>query len=301
MSKTLLYKDEIKTHISLLAYLAIIFATLAFAGESISLRLSAKANLSTGLIALAQCTTAGVVQIFFGAKFSKIDWKKWWPAILLSGLSGLSFYLTIRLAPVALVGLIEPLSLLPLMLAHRFIQGRVLSLKAVLSLFILVIASCATVGQWPEKVGSLAILISCIGITTTGLALVAGEVVPKEGIPSFVLAMQFVLAILSLMMYLFLGNSTLAGTSSDWETSLTIGVVIGLFVGLAVSALYYGIQHMGAFRAGIIKMTRLPIVAALGYVFINEQVSFISAITLFIVVIFAVLTAKFSSNTLVKN
>lgn len=280
----------------LFAYLAVIFATLAFAGESISLRLSAKANLSTGLIAFAQCTMAAIVQVFFGARFSLINWGKWWPAILLSGLSGLSLYLTIRLAPVALVGLIEPLSLLPLMLAHRFIQGRSLSPKSALSLLILVIASCATVGQWPEKVSLLAILISCVGIACTGLALVAGEVVPKEGIPSFVLAMQLVLTILSLIMFLVLGNSNLGGASTNWGASLAIGATIGLFVGLAVSALYYGIQHMGAFRAGIVKMVRLPIVALLGYVFINEKISLTSGITLVIVVIFAILTVSFSSN-----
>jgi drug/metabolite transporter (DMT)-like permease len=132
MLKTLLDKDKNNTYTSSLAYLAVIFAMLVFAGESVSLRLSAKANLSTGLIAFAQCSMAAIAQVFFGARFSQIDWGKWWPAILLSSLSGLSFYLTIRIAPAALVGLIEPLSLLPLMLGHRFIQGRSLSTKGIL-------------------------------------------------------------------------------------------------------------------------------------------------------------------------
>ncbi|KAF0248061.1 MAG: hypothetical protein FD167_2535 [bacterium] len=296
MPKTFSDKDQNKSYTSLLAYLAVVFAMLVFAGESISLRLSAKANLSTGLIAFAQCSVAALVQVFFGARFSQINWSKWWPAILLSGLSGLSFYLTIRIAPAALVGLIEPLSLLPLMIGHRFIQGRSLSIKSTLSLLILVIASCVTVGQWPEKIGGLAILISSVGIASTGLSLVAGEVVPKEGITSFVLAMQIVLAILSLIMFLALGSSSLAGESSNWLTGLGVGSIVGLFVGLAVSTLYYGIQHMGALHAGTIKILRLPVVAILGYVFISETVSFTSATALLIVVVFAVLTVRFSSR-----
>jgi drug/metabolite transporter (DMT)-like permease len=296
-SKTLSNKLDQTNLISLTAYLSVIFAMLVFAGESVSLRLAAKENLSTGLIAFAQCSVAGLTQIFFGARFSQIDWRKWWLPILLSCLSGLSFYLTIRIAPVALVSLIEPLSLLPLMLAHRFIQGRKLSLKAVLSLLILVIASCATVQGWPEKVSLLAILISSLAIATTGLALVAGEVVPKEGIPSFVLAMQFVLAILSLVIFFTLGGSNLAGQATEWSSSFLVGGGIGLFVGLAVSALYYGIQQMGAFRAGIIKILRLPVVALFGYILINEQINFASAICLMLVVIFAILTVTFSNKT----
>lgn len=296
MLKTLSTSDKTKNYTSLLAYLAVIFAMFIFAGESISLRLSAKANLSTGLIAFAQCTMAAIVQVFFGAKFSQINWKKWWPAILLSALSGLSFYLTIRIAPAALVGLIEPLSLVPLMIGHRFIQGRGLSTKATLCLLLLVIASCATVQGWPEQISLLAILISCVGIASTGLALVAGEVVPKEGITSFVLAMQFVLAILSLVIFLVLGGSPLAGESVNWLVGLGVGAIVGLFVGLAVSALYYGIQHMGALRAGTIKILRLPVVAVLAYIFINEQVSVVSSIALLAVIIFAILTIKFSNN-----
>jgi drug/metabolite transporter (DMT)-like permease len=160
----------------------------------------------------------------------------------------------------------------------------------------LVIASCATVQGWPEKISVLAILISCVGIASTGLALVAGEVVPKEGITSFVLAMQVVLAILSLVMFLVLGNSPLAGGSGNWLVGLTIGTAIGIFVGLAVSSLYYGIQHIGALRAGTIKILRLPVVALLAYIIINEQASFASAVALLTVIILAVLTVRFSSN-----
>ncbi len=282
-------------NITLIAYLAVVFATVVFAGESLSLRFCAKKNLPTGIIAFAQCSMAALVQLFLGARFSNINWKLWWPAIALSTLSGFSFYLTIRLAPAALVGLIEPLSLLPLMLGHRFIQGRKLFPKALISLLILVLASCATVGQWPEKITSLAIFISSIGILTTGLALIAGEVVPKEGIPAFVLAMQVVLAICSLFVNWALGSSSLAGSSGDWLLALGAGALIGLFVGLAVSSLYYGIQHLGALTAGTIKILRLPIVAFLAYIFIDEKASFFSVIALVFVVVFSVLTVKLSS------
>ncbi|MBK7994632.1 MAG: DMT family transporter [Blastocatellia bacterium] len=273
---------------------------LVFAGESISLRLAAKANFSTGLIAFAQCTMAAIIQIFFGGRFSKVSWKAWWPALTLSALSGLSFYLAIRVAPVALVGLIEPLSLLPLMFAHRFIQERKLTAKALIFLVLLVIASCATVGQWPEKLSTLAILISCVGIASTGLSLVAGEVVKKDAIPSFVLAMQTVLAILSAMLVIFLGNSSLGGQSSNWLGSLAVGAVVGLIVSLAVSSLYYGMQHLGALKAGTIKILRLPVVALFGYILINEKGSVASAIALVMVVIFSILTIRFSSNTSIK-
>jgi drug/metabolite transporter (DMT)-like permease len=287
-------------NIPLIAYLSVIFAMLVFAGESISLRLAAKANLSTGLIAFAQCAVAAIIQLFFGGKFSKINWKAWWPALMLSALSGLSFYLAIRVAPVALVGLIEPLSLLPLMFAHRFIQERKLSANALISLILLVIASCATIGQWPEKLSILAILISCVGILCTGLSLVAGEVIKKDAIASFVLAMQTVLAILSAFLVFCLGNSSLAGQSSNWIGSLVVGSAVGLIVSLAVSSLYYGMQHLGALRAGTIKILRLPVVALLGYIFINEKGSFASAIALILVVIFSILTIKFSSNTSIR-
>lgn len=287
-------KDQ--SNIPLIAYLAVIFATIVFAGESLSLRFCAKMGLPTGVIAFAQCSMAALVQIFFGARISKIDWKKWWPAIALSTLSGFSFYLTIRLAPAALVGLIEPLSLLPLMLGHRFIQGRSLYPKALISLLMLIIASCATVGQWPEKITSLAIFISSIGILTTGLALIAGEVVPKQGIPAFVLAMQVVLAICALIMNWALGGSSLAGSSNNWVLALMAGALIGLFVGLAVSSLYYGIQYLGALTAGTIKILRLPLVAFLAYIFINEPASWSSAIALVFVVIFSILTVKLSSK-----
>src|SRR5689334_18625819 len=112
---------------SVRALAAVIFSVLIFASEAVTLRTAAHYQLPTAPIAVSQCAMAGLIQFLFGARFQKIDWRRWWPALITSAFNGLAFYLAIRIAPAALVGLIEPLALVPLMLGHRFMLNKRLS------------------------------------------------------------------------------------------------------------------------------------------------------------------------------
>lgn len=277
------------------AFAAVLFAVLVLAGEAVILRTSAKYGLSMGPIAIAQCIVAGSIQFFFGARFSRIEWRNWWPALLLCNLSGLSFYIAIRIAPAALVGLIEPLSLVALMLGHRFIQQKKLTLSCTIALLLLVVASAAAVGQWPEQVGLLAILVSAVGICCSGLSLVFGEVVKPSGLPSFVLAMQATLMFCSGLVGYALESTRLAGRQGMLINSLAVGASTGLFVGLAVTALFYGVRRLGALRAGTLKILRLPTIAVLAYIVINESASLFSALALAAVVVFSILAVRLSN------
>jgi drug/metabolite transporter (DMT)-like permease len=161
---------------------------------------------------------------------------------------------------------------------------------------LLIIACAATIGQWPERITLLAIIVSSIGIICSGLALVTGEDVPAEGVPSFVLAMQTILAICAALMGFGLGGSSLSGESGQWQNGVVVGAAIGLFVGLAVSALYYGVQHLGALRAGTIRILRLPTIALFAFLIANERATFASALALGAVMLFAMLALRFSNN-----
>src|SRR5438552_1237394 len=150
--------------ISLKALGAVLVAVVIFAGEAVTLRTAGKHGLPMGPIAVAQCCVAALVQFAFGARFSRVDWRRWWPALLTSTCSGLAFYIAIRIAPAALVGPIEPLGLVPLLAGHRLLLQKRITLGCAVALSMLIIASLTTVGQWPEQVGWLAIAVSSVGI-----------------------------------------------------------------------------------------------------------------------------------------
>lgn len=285
-----------ETRAPIKAYLAIIFSVLVFATEAVSLRYAAKNQFPTAVIAVTQCTMAGLVQYFLGARFSQVDWQRWWPALLISALNGLSLYLAIRTAPAALVGLIEPLGLVPLMLGYRFILQKQLNFKTILALFMLIMACGATLKEWPEQVTLVALAISAVGILCSGISLVAGEVVPLSGIPSYVLAMQALLAVLSALIGLTL-KGVFAGHPDYFWHGVGVGVGTGLLVGLAVSALYYGMQDLGSLRAGTIKILRLPTIAVFAALFVGETATFSSMTALSAVVLFAMLAVFFSYDT----
>lgn len=293
--------QQYATSTQMRGYLLVIFSVAIFACEAVTLRYAAKYGLPTGPIAISQCVMAAAVQLFFGARFSRVDWRRWWPALITTTFNGLAFYLAIRLTPAAIVGLIEPLGLVPLMLGHRFILNKRLSLGCGLALTMLLISCITTVGQWPESITLLAILVSIVGVICSGLALVTGEAVPSDGVPSFVLAMQVILAIFSVGLTFILGSSNLAGQSNSWPLGIAVGAGTGLFVGLAVSALFHGVQHLGALKAGTIKILRLPTIAILAYFFINESATLISAIALSAVVIFSILAVYLSREEEINN
>jgi drug/metabolite transporter (DMT)-like permease len=276
---------------------AVLLAVFIFAIEAVTLRTAGKHGLPMGPIAVTQCFVAALVQFAFGARFSRIDWKRWWPALLTSTFAGLSFYIAIRIAPAALVGLIEPLGLVPLVAGHRLILQKRITTGSAIAIFMLILASITTVGQWPESIGWLAIGISFIGIICSGLSLVTGESVSADGLPSFVLAMQTILMVFSAIIGISLESTSLAGEQGMWLAAMCVGAGTGLIVGLAVTSLYYGVAHLGALRAGSIKMIRLPAIALLAYFVIQESASIVSAIALSMVVIFSILAVRLSNTS----
>jgi drug/metabolite transporter (DMT)-like permease len=282
--------------ISLKAIGAVLLAVLIFACEAVTLRTAGKLGLPMGPIAVAQCGVAAMVQFAFGARFSRIDWRRWWPALLTSTCSGLAFYIAIRVAPAALVGLIEPLGLVPLMVGHRLFLKKRITAGCALALSMLIIASITTVGQWPERVGLLAIAVSSIGLVCSGLSLVTGELVSTEGLPSFVLAMQTLLLVCSAVVGISLESTSLAGRDGMWLAAVGVGAGTGLFVGIAVTSLYYGVVKLGALRAGSIKMLRLPTIAILAYFVAQESASTLSAIALTTVVLFSIAAVRLSRS-----
>lgn len=275
------------------------FAVIVFAGEAVSLRAAAQHQLPTAVIAIAQCAMAAIVQLLLGVNFYQIDWRNWTLPLVMAALTGLDFYISIRIAPAALVGLIEPLSLLPLMLGHRLLLGKPLRPKCVVALVLLMGASVATVGHWPGTVSWGALLAISLGIICSGLTTVTGEAIPLAGVPTFVFALQATLVLCSVGMGLVLGGTTMGGnasTATAWGIASLIGAGIGLFVGLAVSAFYYGIQHLGALPAGSIKILRLPTIAFLGWLLIHEAPSGVSILALIGIVIFALMAIYFSEQ-----
>src|SRR5262249_31480390 len=95
-----------------------------------------------------------------------------------------------------------------------------------------------------------------------------------------------------------LESTSLAGKEGMLFPAVVVGVCTGLFVGLAVTALYYGVSQMGALRAGSIKMLRLPAIATLAYFVVSETASTESAIALGAVVVFSILAVRLSSSDL---
>ncbi|MEW6730082.1 MAG: hypothetical protein AB1489_01975 [Acidobacteriota bacterium] len=280
--------------VKLRAFGAVLFAVVVFSGEAVTLRTAAKYGVPMGPIAVAQCAVAALVQLAFGGRFAHVDWRRWWPALLTSCCNGLAFYLVVRVAPAALVGLIEPLSLAPLMLGHRLLLHKPLTIGCTLALTLLIVASVTAVGQWPEEVGWLAIGFSTIGIFCSGLALVTGEAVPIQGLASFVLAMQSILMVFSAIVGLSVEFTSLAGQEGRLLSALAVGATTGLFVSLAVMALYYGVTNLGALRVGSIKMLRLPTIAVLAYFVVQEHASLTSALALGAVVFFSILAVRLS-------
>src|SRR5581483_3871483 len=124
-----------------------------------------------------------------------------------------------------------PLGLVALMAGHRYILHKPLRLSCALALMLLIIAAAATVGQWPERIGLLAIIVSAVGIVCSGLALVTGEAVPVSAVPSFVLAMQTILILFSALLGLTIERTTLAGQQGRSLTAIAVGAGIGFFVG----------------------------------------------------------------------
>lgn len=274
------------------AWAVLVFSVAVFSGEGIALRYASKLGLAMGHVAAAQCFVAALVQFLLGARLSRVD-LRWWPAIVSTVGSGIFFYLSIRTAPAAIVGLIEPLALIPIIFSHRVILKRSISVGTAVSVLLLLLCSFITVSKWPERVSAVGMCIFLLGVIFSGLAVITSEKVPAREVPSFVLVMQITLMLLSAAVGYSIQGTAIGGGQGSAVSALAVGGLVGLFIGLGVAAFYYAVSRLGSMTTGVVRLLRLPLMSLLAYALLKEEASLTSAIGLVGVAIFSVTAVVF--------